>query len=289
MLRLIRDSYKLFFKNLPLIVLFALPLLVLSALDIYFGSYTPVNRGIVYFAYAALLLIPLVSAGTDISIYRRLFHFNIINPLSSLRAFILYLLVQIGVGLVGTAPIFLFQYLFNLLGLTPLLSLSLAVVVNLFIGFVFMARFNIILPLIIQNKIPPLHEFLSYTRRPFKQWLSVAALVYLPYVILHYLSAPCPYTNMIVTTIFMFVFICFNIVYVNNNRLSRISYTEVMEVATIKTASITEDKPMKEKEKNVKTPKKEKEAEKKPVKKAKKATSKPKTAPKKLKPALGKA
>ena len=289
MLRLIKDSYKLFFKNLPLIVLLALPLLVLSALDIYFGSYTPVNRGIVYFAYAALLFLPLVSAGTDISIYRRLFHFNIINPLSSLRAFILYLLVQIGIGLIGTAPIFLFQYLLSSLGFSAFLSLSLAIIFNVFCGFVFMARFNIILPLIIQNKIPPLHEFLSYTKRPFKQWLSVAALVYLPYVILHYLSAPCPYTNLIVTTLFMFVFICFNIVYVNNNRLSRISYTEVMEVATIKTAPITEDKPVKEKGKSGKMPKKEKEPEKKPVKKAKKAPLKPKTAPKKLKPALGKA
>ena len=288
MLKLIKDSYKLFFKNFPLIILFALPLLVLSALNLYFGSYTPVNRGIIYFTYAALLLLPLVSAGTDISIYRRLFHFNIVNPLSSLRAFILYLLVQIGIGLVGTAPIFLFQYILSLFGLSILLSLCLAIFLNIFVGFVFMARFNIILPLIIQNKVPTLNEFMSYTKRPFKQWLVASALVYLPYVVLHYLSAPCPYTNMIITTVFMFVFICFNVVYVNNNRLSRITYKEVTEVTTIKAAPVAEK--TKEPQKEVShSPKKEKEAEKKPVKKAKKAPSKPKAAPKKLKPALGKA
>lgn len=288
MLRLIKDSYKLFFKNLPVIILFALPLLVLSALNIYFGNYTPVNRGIVYFTYAALLLLPLVSAGTDISIYRRLFHFNIVNPLSSLHAFILYLLAQICIGLIGTAPIFLFQYLFDITGLSPFVSLSSAIIVNIFVGFAFMARFNVILPLIIQNKVPSLHEFMSYTKRPFRQWLSVAVLVYLPYVVLHYLSAPCPYTNMIVTTIFMFVFICFNVVYVNNNRLSRISYKEVTEITTIKATPVAEK--TKEQPKEVShSPKKAKEAEKKPVKKAKKTPSKPKAAPKKLKPALGKA
>lgn len=284
MLRLIKDSYKLFFKNLPLIILFALPLLVLSILDIYFGGYTPINRGIVYFSYAALLLIPLVSAGTDICIYRRLFHFNIINPLSSLRAFILYLLAQIIIGLIGTAPIFLFQYIFHTFGLPPLMNLFSSVVLNLFVGFIFIARFNIILPLIIQNKIPSLHEFLSYTKRPFKQWLSVATLIYLPYVILHYLSVPCPYTNMIVTTIFMFVFICFNVVFVNNNRLSRITYTEVTEVSTIKKASAPEPKPAKEKAAQQFS----KDPEKKPAKKAKKAPPKPKTTPKKLKPSLAK-
>lgn len=285
MLKLIKDSYKLFFKNFPLIILFALPLLVLSALNLYFGSYTPVNRGIIYFTYAALLLLPLVSAGTDISIYRRLFHFNIVNPLSSLRAFILYLLVQIGIGLVGTAPIFLFQYILSLFGLSILLSLCLAIFLNIFVGFVFMARFNIILPLIIQNKVPTLNEFMSYTKRPFKQWLVASALVYLPYVVLHYLSAPCPYTNMIITTVFMFVFICFNVVYVNNNRLSRITYKEVKEEATTKKAPTVERKEPKKEASHA--PKKE--PTKKPSKKTKKTPTKAKTAPKKLKPALGNA
>ena len=283
MLKLIKDSYKLFFKNLPLLLLFASPLLVLSALNIYFGTYTPINRGIIYFTYAALLLIPLVSAGTDISIYRRLFHFNIVNPLSSLHAFILYLLAQIGLGLIGTAPIFLFQYLFNLFSLHPFTSLSLAITLNIFIGFAFMARFNIILPLIIQNKVPSLHDFLSYTNRPYKQWLAVATFVYLPYVVLHYLTIPCIYTNMIATTIFMFVFICFNIVYVNNNRLSRISSKETAENAITVQASFSQQElPSKEIEK-----KPLKTTEKKPVKKGKKTSSK--SAPKKLKPALGKA
>ena len=233
MLRLIKDSYKLFLKNVPFIVIFALPLLVLSALNIYFGNYTPVNNGIIYFTYASLLLLPLVSAATDISIYRRLFGFNIVNPLSSLHAFILYLLVQIGIGLVGTAPIFFFQYVLGAMGLSPFWSLSLAIFINIFVGFAFMARFNIILPLIIQNKVPALREFMAYTGRPFSQWLAVAVLVYLPYVVLHYLTSPCPYANMIITTLFMFVFICFNVTYVNNNRLNRIIGSPAEEKAKI--------------------------------------------------------
>ena len=277
MLGLIKDSYKLFFKNIPVIILFALPLLVLSALDIYFENYTPVNQGILYFAYASLLLIPLVSAGTDISIYRRLFHFDIVNPLSSLRAFIVYLFAQIGIGLIGTAPIFLFQYLFNLLGISPLLNLSLSIILNLFIGFIFIARFNIVLPLIIQNKVPSLHEFMSYTCKPFKQWLIVATVVYLPYVILYYLTASNPYINIIVSTLFTFEFICFNITYVNNNRLSKVSIQEAVKTPTKKVSPATEKRAPR------------KEASPKPAKKTKKAPSKGKTASKKLKPALGNA
>ena len=296
MLKLIKDSYKLFLKNLPFIVVFALPLLVLSALSIYFGNCTPVNNGIIYFTYAALLLLPLVSAATDISIYRRLFHFNIINPLSSLHAFILYLLVQIGIGLVSTAPIFLFRYILNALGLPPFWSLSLAVFINIFVGFAFMARFNVILPLIIQNKIPPLKEFLAYTGRPLSQWLEVAVLIYLPYVILHYLTAACPYVNMTVTTLFMFVFICFNVTYVNNNRLSRVTYRPAEEKAVIRAPRAEEA------EKTLPEPVKKPAAKKSAPKKAPRKTSVPKpptkkpaakkapkkTAVPKLKPALAK-
>lgn len=285
MLKLIIDSYKLFLKNLPLIILFALPLLVLSVLNIYFKNISPLTAGIVYFVYASLLLLPLVNAATDISIYRRLFHFNIINPLSSLHAFILYLLVQIGIGLVGTAPIFLFQYLFNIMGLPPFWSLSLAIFINIFAGFAFMARFNIILPLIIQNKIPSLHEFMAYTDRPLKQWLLAAVLIYLPYVILHYITSGCPYTNMVLTTLFMFVFICFNVTYVNNNRLSRITYkaaAEPVKAAVAQKAEIAKPAPAPKPAAPKKAPTKKTPAKKAAPKKT------PKKAAPKLKPVMAK-
>ncbi len=221
MINMIGDSYKMFLRNSRWIVLYSLPILILSSLYVYFQSKLSLTTGIVYVSYFVMLLLPLVSAATDVSIYRRLFHFSQINPLSSLRAFVLYLVVQIVIGLIGTLPIFLFQYLFAFMGFSALLSIVAAIIINIFLGFWLMARFNILLPLIIQNKVPSLPDFMAYTKRPYIHWLEVAALVYMPYTILYYLTFFCPYTNNILTTLFMFVFICFNVAFVNANRMMR--------------------------------------------------------------------
>lgn len=293
MLKLVVDSYKLFAKNAPFMLVFALPLLVLSAINIYFRNFASLNNGIIYFTYAAFLLLPFVSAATDICIYRRLFRFNIINPLSSLHAFILYLLAQIGIGLVGTAPIFLLQYIFSILGLSPIVCLVLAVVLNIFAGFAFMARFNLVLPLIIQNKVPSLRVFLNYTKRPYAQWLQAAALVYLPYVVIHYLTLPCPYANMIFTTIFMFVFICYNVTYVNSNRLNRVipqpsDHDNTDNMTPIMVETVVAPKPATA---QVATPKKtavKKPATKTPAKKSATPKKAPKKSAPKLKPVMAK-
>lgn len=255
MFNLIITAYKTLLKNFPIIITYALPLFVLSALNIYFKTSLEISNAVIYFAYLSMIFIPLINTATDISIYRKLFQFNIINPFSSLQAYIRYLLSQIGIGLIGTAPIFLINYLFITLGISPLPALCLAVIANLFIGFVFMARFYIVLPLIIQNKIPSLKEFLLYTKRPYLQWVSVATLIYLPYVAIHYLTLNCPYTNMVMTTIATYVFICFNIAYIDNNRLSRITYKPTSETPV--SESIITPKPEKKVEnKAKKAPKK---------------------------------
>lgn len=224
MLKLIRDSYKLYFRSFPFMLLYAVPLLLLTVLNVYCSNLFAFNNGFIYFSYAAALVLPFVSAATDISIYRRLFGYSIINPLSSLRAFVLYLLAQIGIGLVGTAPIFLFNYLLSVAGVSAFWSLTFAVIINIFVGFLFMARFNIVLPLIIQNRIPKLQDFLSYTKRPLKFWLTIATAVYLPYVVINYLTAPLDAVNAVLTNLFMLLFICFNVTFVNSSRLSPISF-----------------------------------------------------------------
>ena len=291
MFKLITTAYKTLVKNFPIIIIFALPLLVLSALNIYFRTSLKVSNAIIYFAYLSMIFIPLINAATDISIYRKLFQFNIINPLSSLQAYIRYLLSQIGIGLIGTAPIFLINYIFIKLGIHPLQALCLAVIANLFIGFVFMARFYIVLPLIIQNKTPSLKEFLLYTKRPYLQWVCVATLIYLPYVAIHYLTLNCPYTNMVMTTIATYVFICFNVAYINNNRLSRITYKPETTIpvseptTTPKPEKKLENKAKKAPKKAIKaSPKKTPGKKEAPTKAAGKKVTK-KTAPK-LKPAL---
>ena len=97
----------------------------------------------------------------------------------------------------------------------------------------------------------------------YGKWLAVSALVYFPYVIINY-SFTCPYSNMLLTNLFMFVILCFNVCYVNNN-----SEEDKQNDPTIKTPLLVEE------------PKKTQIKEKAPVKKA----TTPKAAPK---PATGK-
>ena len=291
MLKLVISSYKTLCRNFHFIICFAIPVLALSAINIYLRTSLEATKSVVYLTYTTLILLPFVNAATDISIYRKLFKFNIINPLSSIQAYVRYLLGQTFFGLIGTAPVFLLYFIFLKTGLSPMISLILAVIANIFIGFAFMARFYIVLPLIIQNKIPSLKEFLLYTKRPYLQWVSVATLIYLPYVVIHYLTLECPYTNLFLTTIATYLFICFNVNYVNNNRLSRITYKSTTETPIVETIMVTKVEKKVEK-KAEKAPKKTNKAS--PKKTSGKKVSSPKAAGKKttkrptpkLKPAL---
>lgn len=281
MLTTIIDSYKLFFKQFKTIFILSLPLLVLSVANLYFQ---PASK-IIYCSYAIMLLMPLVNAATDISIYRKLFQYNIINPLSNINAFVIYLLAQILIGIIGTLPIYLFQYLFLLCGMSAFWSLACAVLLNIPSGFYVMARLNIILPLIIQNKVPSWKEFVKYTAQPYSQWLFVAVLVYFPYVLLHYLSVPCPYTHILVTTYSMFVFICFNVTYVNNHRLGFANYKPVKDLVQEAEVIISAPESVKPEKEVAKAPKKA-QPKKTPVKKVPvKKTATKKTPKPKLKPA----
>ncbi len=215
MLKLIKDAYVLYLRNLPLIVVFALPLLALSIIDIYIRRAAPESA---YLGAVMFIVLALAGTATDISLYRRFFHYSIINPLSSLRAFALYLVCQLATSAVGTLPIFGLQYLFSLTGLPPYISFLAAVIVCIFTFFALMTRLEIILPLIVQNKIPALREFWNYTRRPWKQWIQAALLLFVPYIILYYIFSGMPVVNTVLTTVFAFVTLCFNTVYINNRR-----------------------------------------------------------------------
>ncbi len=218
MFTLIKDSYKMYLKSFPLILLFAAPLLLLSGIAVWIENSETVNRGMLYFQYVAFVLIPLVSVATDISLYRRFFGFSIINPLSSLKAFMLYLLTQLALGLVASAPIILFRYVFEMFGMPALSAFVLAIALDLFLGIYLLARFSILFPLIIRNEVPSLKDFSRYTARSYKDWISVSFLIYTPYVVFNYVIA-CPFLNMLVVNLFAFVFVCFNIKYVETFRV----------------------------------------------------------------------
>lgn len=243
MLQTILSSYKTYLKNFPVILLFAVPLLVLSGIEIYFEGLTSANRGVKYFISLALFILPLISAATDIAVYQRLFKSPRVNPFGSLKTLFVYLFVQLGLGLIAILPIIIFRALF-LTFMSAGYAMTAALFVNMFVGIYFLARFNIILPLIVREQTPNLKEFLAYTDDSYRKWLAVSFLVYLPYIVLNYVI-PCPYLHMAVTNLFMLVFVSFNAVYVMERKTPAMKPVLVKEAETAKakTAAAPQEAP----------------------------------------------
>ena len=285
MLKLITLSYKTLFKNFHFILIYSLPLLALSGLNIYLITTVKADALISRYAYISTLLLPFVAVATEICIYRKLFQFNLINPLSCINSYIRYLLAQFGIGIISSAPMFLINFIFLKLNFSPLASICLAALGNIFIGFAFMARFNIVLPLIIQNKLPSLKDFLIYTKHSYTYWLLIAALIYMPYVIIHYITIAHPYLNTFLTTIATFLFISFNVCYVNSHRLNKVTSKTTNEIPPTTSTIITE-KETKTEKKTIKEPKKTTKTQTKKTTKPQAATPKKasKRPPQKLKP-----
>lgn len=278
MFKLILDSYKMFLRSFPVILLFAIPLLLLSVFSIWIESSETVTRQTLYFYYALFILLPLVSVATDICLYRRFFNYSIINPLCSLKAYFLYLLTQLALGLVASAPIILFRYILIAVGMSSLSSFIVALVLNMFVGIYLLARFSILFPLIIQNKVPSLKSFSQYTARSYKEWMSVAFLLYMPYVVFNYVITN-PVLNILVVNLFAFVFVCFNIKYVNTFRLPTAKAATAADIVLPATPAVkAEAAPLVHKEKKKPAVKKTTAAQSSPRKTAAKSASVSKTA-----------
>lgn len=218
MLNIIKKAYRLFFVNFPIILIFCIPLFILNAVNIANTGNENASECFHYVLLSLAFLTPLVSAGTDISIYQVFFKYKIINPFHSIKTLFLYLVVQFMIGIVAVAPIFIFRSLLALFMQDEAVILAVSLFLNMFVGFYILARFNIILPMIIQEQVPGYKEFLKITNQSYKSWLAVSFAIYLPYLLINYLM-PNAYVNMFFTTLAMILFNCFSAAYVLEKKL----------------------------------------------------------------------
>lgn len=239
MLNIIKKAYRLFFVNFPIILIFSIPLLILNAVNIANNGSDNVSQFLHYVLLSLAVLTPLVSAGTDIAIYQVFFKYKIINPFRSIKTLFLYLVVQFIIGVIAVAPIFIFRSLFGMFLQDEAAVLALSLLLNMFIGFYILARFSIILPMIIQEQIPSYKEFLKITNQSYKSWLAVSFAIYLPYLLINYLI-PNAYLNMFLTTLSMVLFNCFAAAYVLEKKLVKTGPVE--KVIKVKSAAAREKK-----------------------------------------------
>lgn len=264
MLKTISSTYKTYAKTFPVILLYALPLLVLSSIQVYFLGINEPNKGVAAFIMLSLFVVPLVGAATDVAIYRFLMKFGKVNPLISIKAYLYYLIAQIGIGIIGVLPIFAFKFILDKMGLGNI-SLYLSLFLNLFVGIFLIARLSIALPLIVAQKKFSLQTFWQDTNDTYPHWMMVSVLVYLPYIILNY-GVSCPYLNMAVTTLFSFVFIVFNTLYAQDKFKKQLAAGSV-KVAINQPVTKPAAKPEKETPVMQKAPVKKSPAKKAPAKK----------------------
>ena len=67
MFNIIRDTYKLYFRKLPLWALFILPLVLYSVADDYLRVYFADCR---FYIYLAVVLSPVVYAAVELAVYK---------------------------------------------------------------------------------------------------------------------------------------------------------------------------------------------------------------------------
>ncbi len=261
MLKTIADSYKLFFRKFPIILLYALPLLVFSVIEVFFETQNSENKGIYYFLLLSSYLIPLVSAGVDVALYKRLLGIKNVNPLQPFKTYFSYFFVQLGIGIIAVIPLHALFYILNLNSGPTLSHLVIALVVNMFLGIYVLARLNLVLPLIIQNKLLKLKDFMTFSRDSYLNWIIAGFLIYGPFLVSNYIIAN-PYINTLITNLCMLLFVCFNTTYVLNHKVKTPTTVKTVEEAP-KKEPVKSAKPVAQKHRLKKLPPPKQKAKKK--------------------------
>lgn len=212
MLNLIMDSYKSFFKKMPTMLLFILPLLAYSFLELYCEGKFAQSQ---IFIFVAVVLTALVNVLTEIALYKYNLGQESRNPLKPWYNIFIYYVAQMLFGLLLSIPALVLTYLFAKLGLSyaPLWAWTL----NIFIGISLWARLNVLLPMVISGEKVTFKDFMQKTSAPYHQWLMAAVCIYLPYIAVNFLINN-PWLNAVFLCFTMMLIVVFNSNYLQSKK-----------------------------------------------------------------------
>lgn len=212
MLNLIMDSYKSFFKKMPTMLLFILPLLAYSFIEVYCEGKFAQSQ---IFIFLAVVLTALVNVLTEIALYKYNLAQETTNPLKPWYNIFIYYVAQMLFGLVIAIPAFILTYIFAKLSI-PYAGL-LAWALNIFLGISLWARLNVLLPMVISGEKITLKDFMQKTSEPYHQWLLAATCIYLPYIAINYLINN-PWLNTLLLCFTMMLIVVFNSNYLQSKK-----------------------------------------------------------------------
>ncbi len=209
MWNLIKESYVSLFKNIHRYGLIVLPLLVFSAVDDYAfeTNVRPVWQALLAFVVLAL---------TQIYLTKYILKFELKNVLAIIKRTVAFAVYQFVLGAIMFVPVYVFlrilahhqidgNYLF------------LGLLLNLFLGNWFLAKFSSWLVLIAQGEKFSLKAYMNFSKQSYLDWLKVSALVYFPYVLSVYFVQP-EILNMLLTTLFLMLLTVFNCLYYQSKK-----------------------------------------------------------------------
>lgn len=184
MLNIIKESYVLYFKKLPLLALFVMPLILYSAADFYLQrlSYTFTEYQI--FVTISLFLSPFIFTATQIALYKYLMQVDVGGGLGFIKKWAVFVAVHLVMGWVMMFPVFVLRFFASSFGIH---WVAMALVANIFLGMWLFARINIVLPMIMNGDKLSLKGLWKFGAKGYLPWVLVSTFIYLPYIGSYYL------------------------------------------------------------------------------------------------------
>lgn len=215
MLKIVKDTYHMYFKKMHIWFLFILPMILYSFLDEFLLKNS--SESFAFYATLSLFLSPLVFAIVEMSIYRYVLKVEFGKVLEFVKKLILFTLVQVIFGFVAMIPVFILGAIAAHHNIVTG-WLVLALIANIFLGGWLLAKVSVVLPLIITGEKFEMNKFWMYCKAPYRSWLIVSALVYFPYIATFYLI-DCNFWNIIVSGFLSVIITLFNSAYYQANAI----------------------------------------------------------------------
>lgn len=213
MLTVIKDTYKLFLRKLPIWILFILPLIVYSLGDDCLRARYAGNRA---YLYLSLCLSPLVYSAVEIAIYKYVMKVQLGKVWGFIKKWLLFVIIQFVMGFVMMIPIFILSKIFAHHNI-GFYWVPLGLIANIFVGIWLFAKVNVLLPMIMAGEKINFKSFAALAKGSYLSWAAVAALIYFPYIAAYYLIGN-DEANIVVTSLLSVLLCLFNSLYYETKR-----------------------------------------------------------------------
>lgn len=210
MLNIIKESYLLFLKKLPLWIAFIVPLAAFSYLDEYVRA-----KGINSWSlrFGGVLLVALI----EIAVFKYAGDLKLEKGWRIVKNVIFITVFQVVFSVIMMLPVIIAIRIAQHHQLLSPEFLFFSYTANIFLGGWCFAKFNSVMPMVAAGDKLSWEKIGQYTKGSYKDWLWVSLLLYFPYVCSLYLIS-CIFTSIVVNALFLIAISIFNVLYYQSRK-----------------------------------------------------------------------